>query len=67
MLNLQGARDLSLAQWPQQENRQPIIMHIISIAYHYRPEVAATRYSKVWFNELSRLEVQGLTSAATFL
>ena len=42
-------------------------MHIASIAYHYGLEVAATRYSEVWFNELGGLGVQGPTSAATFL
>lgn len=67
MLDLQGAGDLSLAQWPRQENGRPIMMHIASIAYHYGPEVAATRYSEVWFNELGGLGVQGPTSAATFL
>jgi hypothetical protein len=67
MLDLQGAGELSLAQWPRQENGRPIMMHIASIAYHYGPEVAATRSSEVWFNELGGLGVQGPTSAATFL
>ena len=43
------------------------MMHIALIAYYYGLEVAATRYSEVWFNELGRLGVQGPTSAATFL
>lgn len=42
-------------------------MHIASIAFHYGPEVAASRYSEVWFNELGGLGVQGPTSAAKFL
>jgi hypothetical protein len=43
------------------------MMHTASIAFHYRPEVAASRYSEVWFNKLGGLGVQGLTSAAKFL
>jgi hypothetical protein len=43
------------------------MMHIASIAFHYRPEVAASCYSEVWFNELGGLGVQGPTSAAKFL
>jgi hypothetical protein len=42
-------------------------MHIASIAFYYRPKVAASCYSKVWFNKLGRLGVQGLISAAKFL
>jgi hypothetical protein len=67
MLDLQGASNLSIAQWPRRDNRRPIIMHTASIAFHYRLEVAASYYSEVWFNELGRLGVQGLTSAAKFL
>ena len=67
MLDLQGAGNLSLAQWPRRDNGRPIMMHIASIAFHYGPEVAASCYSEVWFNELGGLGVQGPTSAAKFL
>ena len=67
MLDLQGAGNLSLAQWPRRDNGRPIMMHIASIAFHYGPEVAASCYSEVWFNELGGLGVQGPTSAARFL
>jgi hypothetical protein len=67
MLDLQGAGNLNLAQWPRRENGRPIMMHIASIAFHYGPEVAASCYSEVWFNELGGLGVQGPTSAAKFL
>jgi L-2-hydroxyglutarate oxidase LhgO len=43
------------------------MLHIASIAFYYRLEVAASCYSEVWFNELRGLRVQGLTSAAKFL
>jgi hypothetical protein len=42
-------------------------MHIALIAFHYSQEVAASCYSKRWFNELGGLKVQGLLSAAAFL
>jgi hypothetical protein len=67
MLDLQGAGNLSLVQWPRHENGRPIMMHIASIAFHYGPEVAASRHSEVWFNELGGLRVQGPSSAAKFV
>lgn len=42
-------------------------MHIASIAFHYGLEIAASYHSKVWFNELGGLAVQGPSSAAKFL
>ena len=42
-------------------------MHIASIAFYYGPEVAASCYSEVWFNELGGLRVQGPSSAAKFV
>lgn len=67
MLDLQGAGNLSLARWPRQQNGRPLMMHIASLAFHYGPEVAASRHSEVWFSELGGLRVQGPSSAAKFL
>lgn len=47
MLDLQGAGNLGLAQWPRRENGRLIMMHIASIAFYYGPEVTASYYSKV--------------------
>lgn len=67
VLDLQGAGNLSLAQWPRHQNGRPKLMHIASLAFHYGPEVAASRHSEVWFSELGGLRVQGPSSAAKFL
>ncbi|OAL50489.1 hypothetical protein IQ07DRAFT_428269 [Pyrenochaeta sp. DS3sAY3a] len=40
MLDLHGAGNLSLAQWPRRDNGRPIMMHMASIAFHYGPEDA---------------------------
>ena len=42
-------------------------MHIASIIFYYRLEVAPSCHSKLWFSELGRSRVRGPSSAATFL
>ncbi|KAH7334190.1 hypothetical protein BKA66DRAFT_480077 [Pyrenochaeta sp. MPI-SDFR-AT-0127] len=67
VLDLRGAGNFSLAQWPRHKNGRPILMHIASIAFHYGLEVAASCHSELWFNELGGLRVQGPSSADKFL
>jgi hypothetical protein len=47
MLDLRGAGNLGLAQWPRCENGWLILMYIASIAFYYGLEVAASCYSEV--------------------
>jgi hypothetical protein len=42
-------------------------MHVASIAFHYSLKVAASRYSNIWFKELSGILIRGLSRAAKFL
>ena len=58
---------LCLAQWPRGENNRPLLMHVASIAFHYGPEVAASRHSNVWFEELGGMLIRGPSGAAKFL
>jgi hypothetical protein len=67
MLDLQGGRGLRIALWPRGEDGRPLLMHVASIRFHYGPEVAASRHSNVWFQELGGLGVGGPSSAAKFL
>ncbi|KAF2463861.1 uncharacterized protein BDR25DRAFT_362273, partial [Lindgomyces ingoldianus] len=67
MLDLQGGGTLSLAQWPRGKNGRPLLMHVASIAFHYGSEVAASRYSNVWFQELGGIRAKGPSGVAEFL
>ena len=68
MLDLQDTGgSLCLARWPRGENNRPLLMHVASIAFHYGPEVAASRHSNVWFKELGGMLIRGPSGAAKFL
>ena len=68
MLDLQDTGgSLCLARWPRGENDRPLLMHVASIAFHYGPEVAASRHSNVWFKELGGILIRGPSGAAKFL
>ena len=42
-------------------------MHIASLTFHYRPEVAASRHSLVWFRDLGVKSIVGPARATRFL
>jgi hypothetical protein len=42
-------------------------MHVASIAFHYSLEIIVSRYSNVWFKELSGILIRGPSRAAKFL
>jgi hypothetical protein len=63
-----GRESLSLSRWPRsKDDGRPILMHIASIGFHYGPEVAASRQSNVWFQELGGMSVGGPKEATSFL
>jgi hypothetical protein len=68
MLDLrQGEGTLDIVQWPRAKDGRPLFMHVASLAFHYGPEIAASRHSLVWFRDLGGKSISGPASAARFL
>lgn len=68
MLSLEdGEGTINVTQWPRREDGRPILMHVASLAFHYGPEVAASRHSYLWFQELGGLRVDGPRGATKYL
>jgi hypothetical protein len=68
MLDLrQGDGTLDIATWPRTKDGRPIFMHVASLAFHYGPEIAASRHSLVWFRDLGGKSITGPASATRFL
>jgi hypothetical protein len=63
----QGAGMLDITQWPRRADGRPIFMHVASLAFHYGPEIAASRHSLVWFRDLGGKSIRGPASATRFL
>jgi hypothetical protein len=58
---------LNMKTWPRGDDNRPILMHIPSLAFHYGPEIAATRKSLIWFRELQCESVRGVRGASAYL
>jgi len=58
---------INTERWPRNSSRQPILMHIASLAFHYGAAVAASRQSQLWFGEIGSRGIRHLSSAARFL
>ncbi|KAJ9651742.1 hypothetical protein H2201_009261, partial [Coniosporium apollinis] len=68
MLSLQeGEGSLNVARWPRGGDGRPLLMHVAALAFHYGPEVAASRHSHVWFRELGGMSIGGPFGAARYL
>jgi hypothetical protein len=68
MLDLRhGEGTMDVLQWPRARDGRPIFMHVASLAYHYGPEVAASRHSLVWFRDLGGKSIGGPAGATRFL
>lgn len=68
MLNLQqGEGTMDIVKWPRGRDGRPILMHVASLAFHYGPEVAASRHSLVWFRDLGGKSINGPAGATRFL
>jgi len=68
MLNLRhGKGTIDILQWPRDKDRRLIFMHIALLLYYYRPKVAASRHSLVWFRDLGGKPISGPPSATRFL
>ena len=63
----QGEGTLDIAKWPRAKDGRPIFMHVASLAFHYGPEIAASRHSLVWFRDLGGKSISGPASATRFL
>jgi len=63
----QGEGVLDVAKWPRGKNGRPVFMHVASLAFHYGPEIAASRHSLVWFRDLGGKSIGGPASATRFL
>jgi hypothetical protein len=62
-----GEGTLDVAKWPRAKDGRPIFMHVASLAFHYGPEIAASRHSLVWFRDLGGKSITGPASATRFL
>jgi hypothetical protein len=68
MLDLREKQGLINAEkWPRDSNRQPILMHIASLAFHYGQAVAASRQSHLRFGEMGSGDIRHLSSAVRFM
>lgn len=68
MLDLADAKGvLNVARWPRREDGRPILMHVAALAFHYGPEVGASRHSYIWFRELGGMRVTGPRGATAYL
>jgi hypothetical protein len=68
MLNLRhGKGTIDILQWPRDKDRRLIFMHIALLLYYYRPKVAASRHSLVWFRDLGGKSISGPPGATRFL
>jgi hypothetical protein len=63
----QGEGTLDVAKWPRGKDGRPVFMHVASLAFHYGPEIAASRHSLVWFRDLGGKSINGPASATRFL
>ena len=68
MLDLwRGEGTLDIAKWPRAKDGRLIFMHVALLAFHYRPEIAASCYSLIWFRDLGKKSINSLASAIHFL
>lgn len=52
---------------PRTKNGRPIFLHVLSLSFHYIPDVRASRYSLVWFRDLGAKSIGGPGGAGRFL
>lgn len=69
MLNLQDFEGtINVARWPRQkDNGRPILMHVAALEFHYGIDVAASRHSHLWFQELGGLQMDGPRGTTKYL
>jgi hypothetical protein len=58
---------LDIVHWPRGEDERPILMHVAALAYHYGPEVAASRLNMIWFRDLGGTLINNPVDATNFL
>lgn len=58
---------MDVVRWPRTTDKQPILLHVAALAYHYGAVVAANRHSQVWFGQLQDGAIGDVRSAGRFL
>jgi hypothetical protein len=58
---------IDVMRWPRNKDGRPIFMHVAALAFHYGPEVAASRHSLLWFRDLGAHSIRGPSGAVKFL
>jgi hypothetical protein len=68
ILDLRGPYgSLNTEKWPRNDSRQPVLLHVAALAFHYGPAVAASRQSQLRFGEMGNQGIRHLSSAVRFL
>ena len=63
----EGRGIINLRKWLQRDNRKPILIYIILLAFYYSGQIIANRESQLWFSKLGGNIIRDLDSLGLFI